>query len=75
MDDHEDITCDLLVGTLFSLMVESLQHFSMTRNSSVIDIFMNMTGTGIGILIDRVFNLCLNFQAKRFHMLMFNRIE
>ena len=54
----------LLAGTLLSLGVESLQYFTMTRNSSLIDVFTNMTGTAIGIVMDRCYNLFLNYQAK-----------
>ena len=60
----------LLVGTLFSLGVESLQHFSMSRNSSLIDVFTNMTGTAIGIVLYRVYHLFLNSQAKHLRMLL-----
>jgi len=54
----------LLAGTLFSLGVESLQHFSMTRNSSLIDVATNMTGVAIGIVMDRFYNIFLNYKAK-----------
>jgi hypothetical protein len=54
----------LLAGTLFSLSIESLQHFSMTRNSSIIDVFTNMTGIAIGIMIDRFYILFLNYQDR-----------
>ena len=54
----------LIAGTLFSLGVESLQHFSMTRNSSLIDVSTNMTGVAIGIVMDRFYILFLNIQAK-----------
>lgn len=63
----------LLAGTLFSLGVESLQHFSITRNSSLIDVFTNTTGTAIGIIMDRCYYLYLNRQAKRLQTLMYDR--
>ena len=65
----------LLVGTLFTLGVESIQHFSMTRSSSLIDVFTNMTGIAIGIMIDRVYNMFFNYQAKRLQKLMYDRME
>ncbi|MBW2079248.1 MAG: VanZ family protein [Deltaproteobacteria bacterium] len=65
----------LLAGTLFTIGVESLQYFSMTRNSELIDVFTNMTGTTIGIVIDRVYNLFLNYKAKRLQMLLYDRTE
>ena len=55
----------LLAGSLFTLGVESIQHLSLTRNSSLIDVFTNMTGTTLGIAIDRVYNLFLNYRAER----------
>jgi VanZ family protein len=65
----------LLAGTLFSIGVESLQHFSMSRSSSLIDVFTNMTGTGIGIVLYRVYVLFLNNQAERLRVLVYNRKE
>jgi VanZ family protein len=58
----------LLVGSLFSLCIESVQHLSLTRNSSFIDVSMNMTGTALGIAIDRVYDLFLNYQTERLQM-------
>jgi Concanavalin A-like lectin/glucanases superfamily/VanZ like family len=63
----------LLTGTLFSLSIESLQYFLLTRNSSLIDVFTNMTGTAIGIAIDRCYNLFLNYQAKHFRGHLYDR--
>jgi VanZ family protein len=65
----------LLSGTLFTLGIESLQHFSMTRQSSLIDVSTNMSGTIIGILIDRAYNLFLNYRAKQLRMLLYDRKE
>jgi VanZ family protein len=65
----------LLVGTLFTLGVESIQHFSMTRDSSLIDVFTNTTGIVIGIMIDRVYTMFLNDQAERLRKLLYDRIE
>ena len=59
----------LLAGTLFTLGVESMQHFSLTRNSSLIDVAANMSGTALGIAMDRVYNLFLNYRAERLQML------
>lgn len=49
----------LLAATLFVLVVESLKHFSLTRNYSLINVFANMTGIAIGIVIDSVYSLFL----------------
>ena len=65
----------LLAGTVFSLSIESLQHFSMTRQSSFIDVSINMIGIAIGIVIDRFYNLFLNYQAKHLQRLLYNRTE
>lgn len=65
----------LLVGTLFTLGVESIQHFSMTRDSSLIDVFTDMTGIAIGIMIDRVYNMFFNYKAERLQKLMYDRME
>jgi glycopeptide antibiotics resistance protein len=53
-----------LIGFLFSFGVESIQHFTMTRDSSLIDVATNMMGTVIGILIYRVYILYLKYQAE-----------
>jgi VanZ family protein len=63
----------LLAGTLFTLGVESLQHFSLTRNSSLIDVATNMSGTALGISMDRVYILFLNYRAERLQMLLGDR--
>ena len=65
----------LLAGTLFTLGVESIQHLSLTRNSSLIDVSTNMTGTALGIAIDRVYDLFLNYRAERLQMLLHHRIR
>jgi len=65
----------LLAGALFSVSVESLQHFSMTRNSSLIDVATNMTGAAMGIVMDRCYNLFLNYRAKHLRMLICDRKE
>jgi glycopeptide antibiotics resistance protein len=64
-----------LAGTLFTLGVESMQHFSLTRHSSLIDVFTNMTGLTLGITIDRVYNLFLNNRAESLQMLLHVRKE
>jgi glycopeptide antibiotics resistance protein len=53
-------------GTLLSLGAESMQHFSATRHSSVIDLTMNATGTAAGILLNWVYGGLLEKRAKRF---------
>ena len=62
----------LLAGTLFTLGVESMQHLSLTRHSSLIDVFTNMTGIALGIAIDRVYDLFLNYRAERLQMLLYD---
>jgi len=63
----------LLTGTLFTLSIESLQYFLLTRNSSLIDVCTNMTGAAIGIVMDRAYHLFLNYQAERLQMLLYDR--
>ena len=63
----------LLVGTLFTLGVESIQHFIMTRDSSLIDVFTNMTGIALGIVLDRAYTMFLNGQAERIQKLLYDR--
>ena len=65
----------LLTGTLFTLSIESLQYFLLTRNSSLIDVCTNMTGTAIGIVMDRAYHLFLNYQAERLQMMLYDRKE
>ncbi len=65
----------LLAGTIFSLGVESIQHLSLTRNSSLIDVATNTSGTALGIAMDRVYNLFLNYRAERLQMLLHDRTE
>jgi glycopeptide antibiotics resistance protein len=60
----------LLAGTLFTLGVESMQHLSLTRNSSLIDVTMNMAGIALGIAIDRVYNLFLKYRAAPLQILL-----
>lgn len=40
-------------GALFTLCIESLQYFSLTRFSSMTDVVNNMVGTALGITIDK----------------------
>jgi len=63
----------LLFGALFSLSVESLQYFIMSRNSSLIDVATNMTGTAMGVVMDRCYHLFLNYKAKHLEMLLYDR--
>ena len=65
----------LLAGTLFTLGVESMQLFSLTRNPSFIDVAMNMSGTSLGIAMDRGYNLFLNYRAERLQMLLHDQTE
>ena len=63
----------LLAGTLFSIGIESLQHFSMTRNSSFIDVATNMIGTSLGIVIDRAYMLFLNYRFEHLQRVLYDR--
>ncbi|MBW2741458.1 MAG: VanZ family protein [Deltaproteobacteria bacterium] len=38
-----------IIGTLFTFGIESLQYFSLTRHSSLVDMLNNMLGTAVGI--------------------------
>jgi glycopeptide antibiotics resistance protein len=58
----------LLAGILFTLGIESMQHLSLTRNSSFIDVSMNMAGTALGIAIDRAYEKYLNYRAEGLQM-------
>lgn len=62
----------LLAGALLTLGVESLQHFSLTRSSSLIDVTTNVAGTALGIAIDKAYNLYLNHRAKGLQSLCFS---
>jgi hypothetical protein len=42
-----------MVGTVFTVGIESLQYFSLTRFSSMADVISNMAGTALGIVIDK----------------------
>lgn len=41
-----------IIGTLFTFGIESLQYFSLTRYSSLVDMINNMVGTAVGIATD-----------------------
>jgi len=43
----------LFAGALISLCFESLQHYSVTRDSSSVDVLTNTLGTLLGIMLDR----------------------
>jgi VanZ family protein len=65
----------LLAGALITFSVESIQFFSLTRNSSLIDVVMNMGGTALGIAIDRVYILFLNHRSQRLQQLLYEGAE
>ena len=46
----------LVLGALVSFSAESLQYYSISRHSSVLDVYTNTLGTGIGIIIYRFTN-------------------
>jgi VanZ family protein len=54
----------LIVGTLFTFGIESLQHLSVTRHSSFIDMLNNILGITVGICADRFYEVYLNRQIK-----------
>jgi glycopeptide antibiotics resistance protein len=54
----------LFVGTLFIFGIESLQYFSVTRNSSFKDVINNILGVTIGICADRLYEVYLKRQVK-----------
>ena len=53
-----------IMGALFTFSIESLQYFSPTRHSSLVDIINNIAGTGIGIAIDIFYVRYLRSQYK-----------
>ena len=63
----------VFVGTLFSMGIESLQYFSATRTSSLVDVSANMVGTALGIVMARCYYFFLNYQAKHLKMLLYDR--
>ncbi len=44
----------LILGTLFSLSIESLQYWELTRYSQMSDVFSNMFGAALGIMVDKL---------------------
>lgn len=52
------------MGILFIFGIESLQHFSLTRHSSLLDVSSNLLGMGLGIAIDRTYATLLKSQRK-----------
>jgi len=54
----------VVAGTLFSFGIESLQHISVTRHTSVIDIITNMSGTVVGVCVDRCYEAYLNSNSN-----------
>jgi hypothetical protein len=53
-----------VVGTLFSFGIESLQHLSMTRHSSLADMLNNILGITAGICADRLYEMYLHRQVQ-----------
>jgi VanZ family protein len=43
----------LMVGVLFSVIIESFQYFIVSRDSSLIDVTNNAIGTALGIVVER----------------------
>lgn len=53
-----------IIGTLFTFGIESLQYFSLTRHSSLVDMINNMVGTAVGIATDIFYIGYLKSQRK-----------
>ena len=53
-----------IMGTLFTFGIESLQYFSLTRHSSLVDALSNTLGTAVGIAIDRFYTIYLKSRVK-----------
>lgn len=56
-----------LLGTLFTFCIETSQHFTLTRYSSILDVFSNMLGTAIGIATDKSYIRYLEYRGKLVH--------
>jgi glycopeptide antibiotics resistance protein len=50
----------ILLGTLLTFAIESLQHFSLSRYSSLVDVFSNMLGTAVGVAAARFYAFRIN---------------
>ncbi len=53
-----------IIGTVFTFGIESLQYFSLTRHSSLVDMINNMVGTAVGIATDIFYIGYLKSQRK-----------
>jgi VanZ family protein len=53
-----------IIGTLFTFGIESLQYFSLTRHSSIVDMLNNMLGAAVGIATDIFYIGYLKYQRK-----------
>lgn len=53
-----------IIGTLFTFGIESLQYFSLTRHSSIVDMLNNMLGATVGIATDIFYIGYLKSQRK-----------
>ena len=56
------ITLIFVSGILFTLGIESMQYFSLTRYASIVDVLSNMTGTALGITIDKSYRYLLRLR-------------
>jgi glycopeptide antibiotics resistance protein len=45
----------LISGGVFSICIESIQYFSATRSSSMLDVINNLLGVFLGIVLDRLY--------------------
>lgn len=56
-----------LLGALFTFCVETSQHFTLSRYSSILDVFRNMLGTAIGIATGKPHIKYLKSRGKFVH--------
>ena len=45
----------LILGGIFTVCIESMQYFSATRSSSMLDVINNLLGTFLGVVLDRLY--------------------
>jgi VanZ family protein len=51
-NSFKSATITFLLGSFFSFSMESIQFFVVGRNSSIIDLFCNMLGIALGVLVN-----------------------
>ncbi len=55
----------LIIGTLFTISIESIQYFLLTRTSSLIDVMNNILGTIVGVILFRSWKKLLRSQGQQ----------